>query len=326
MQLTHKILGIIDRYGMVKKGDRVLVCVSGGPDSVFLLYVLNDLKDALGITLYVAHLDHGIRGARSRRDARFVKKLADRMGLKAAFKKLKPEKLQSKLSPEEALRAKRYDFFTKTARKFNANVAATGHTLDDQAETVMMRLIKGASLKGVVGIHPVRNGKKPKFIRPLFEVEKKDILTFLKNKKITFCFDHTNLDERFLRNRIRGRVLPYLAKINPRIKRALFNLAESLREDFDFIKNEKAGREKIVRGGKGFCYIKLCEIFLQPRALRREIVREAFRISGGNIKKLTYRHWKDINDLIVVKQKGKSLDLPGGVRMKKMRDRLLFIR
>ncbi len=324
MQLRQQVINTINRYRMIERGDRVLVGVSGGPDSVFLLHILNGLKNTLGIKIYVAHLDHGVRPGQSRRDARFVKKLAKKLGLKAAFKELKPTNLKSKLSPEEALREKRYDFFEKTARKFRSGTVATAHTLDDQAETVMMRLIKGASLKGAVGIHPVRRGKKQKFVRPLFELEKKDILAFLKKEKIAFRLDRTNADERFLRNRVRRKVLPYLAKINPRIKRALFNLAESLREDFQFIEREKERRKKIIKSGKHFFYIELCDMLSQPRALRREIVREALRASGGNIKKLTYRHWKDIDDFIRVKQRGKSMDLPGGVRMVKARDRLLF--
>jgi len=324
MQLKQQILKTINRYEMLKRGDRVVVGVSGGPDSVFLLHILNGLKDTLGVRLYVAHLDHGIRGSESRGDAQFVKKLAEKLGVRAAFKTLKPKELRSKLSPEELLREKRYDFFEKTARKFRSGAVATAHTTDDQAETIMMRLIKGASLKGVVGIHPVRGGKKTKFVRPLFEVEKKDILAFLKKEKIAFRLDRTNADERFLRNRVRRKVLPYLAKINPRIKRALFNLAESLREDFEFIEHEKERRKIIIKSGKRHFSIKLCDMLLQPRALRREIVREALRASGGNIKKLTYRHWKDVDDFIKVKQRGKSMDLPGGIRMIKTRDRLLF--
>ena len=189
-----------------------------------------------------------------------------------------------------------------------------------------MRIIKGASLKGVVGIHPVRSEGKLKFIRPLLEVEKKDILKFLKKRKIAFRIDSTNTEERFLRNRVRNKVLPYLAKVNPRIKRALFNLAESLREDFEFIEWEKRRRKAVIKSGKRLSYIELCDILLQPRALRKEIVREALGVSGGNIKKLTYRHWKDIDDFLRTKQKGKSMDLPGGVRVQKTRDRLIFIK
>lgn len=324
MDLTQKILDTINRYGMLRKGDKVLVAVSGGPDSVCLTHILNRLKDKIGIELYLAHMDHGIRGAESRRDAVFVKKLAESLGLKLACKKLNPKKIKSKLSLEERLREKRYDFFKKARLALRADCVATAHTLDDQAETVLMRIMKGASLKGAVGIHPVRADKDIKFIRPLIEIEKKDITEYLKKRKVPFRIDRTNLENRFLRNKIRNSILPYLEKINPRVKRSLFNLAESLREDYEFIEEEKKKRQSLIKSKKSSRYIGLPDILLQPKALQKEIVREALKSIGGNIKKLTFRHWKDIELFLRMKEKGKSLDLPGGVKIRKAENRLIF--
>ncbi|MBL7155521.1 MAG: tRNA lysidine(34) synthetase TilS [Candidatus Omnitrophica bacterium] len=320
----QQILNTIARYDMLRKGDRVMVAVSGGPDSVFLLHSLNRLKNRLGIKLCVAHIDHAIRGKESRQDALFVKDLAGSLGLKLAFTKLSSKKTKSKLSLEERLREKRYNFFKKAAIKLGAKVVATAHTLDDQAETVLMRVIKGTSLKGIVGIHPLWNTGSIKFIRPLVELEKNGMLEYLHKKKIRFRVDKTNREDRFLRNRVRNRILPYLEKTNPRIKRSLFNLAESLREDFEFIEEEKAKRIRIIKTKKALCYISLRDIFLQPKALRKEIVREALKAVGANIKKLTFRHWKDIDIFIRAKKIGKSMDLPGSVKMCKVRDRLIF--
>ncbi len=324
MDLTYKTLNTINHYGMLEKGDRVLVAVSGGPDSVCLVHVLKTLKNKLGITLFIAHLDHGVRGEESRRDAQFVKDLAKKMQVKSVSKKLAPKKAKSKLSPEEQLREKRYAFFKESCAKVGADIVATAHTLDDQAETVMMRIIKGASLKGVVGIHPVRFDGNVKFIRPLLEIEKKDIMKYLKEQRIPFRIDRTNLENRFLRNRIRQKILPYLAKVNPRIKRALFNLAENLREDYEFIEEEKKKRKNLIKSKKPLHYIELSDILLQPKALRKEIVREAFKFAGGNIKRLTFRHWKDVNNFIRTKKTGKFIDLPGGVKIRKTHDRLIF--
>ena len=201
---------------------------------------------------------------------------------------------------------------------------ATAHTLDDQAETVMMRVIKGASLKGLVGIHPVRFEGRIKFIRPLLEVEKKEVIKYLRKKKIPFRIDRTNTEDRFLRNRVRNKILPYLAKVNPRLKRSLFNLSEHLREDYEFIEEEKNKRKNLIKSKKSLRYIGLADILLQPRALRKEIAREALKSAGGNIKKLTFRHWRDVDNFIRTKETGKSIDLPGGVKIKKTRDRLIF--
>jgi tRNA(Ile)-lysidine synthase len=326
MELTHKILDTISRYGMLGKGDRALVGVSGGPDSVFLVHALNDLKRRLGITLCAAHLNHGTRGKESERDAQFVRKLARSLRIKLYYGKLTPlTGVGSKFSPEERLREKRYVFFEKAASAMKCRIVATAHTLDDQAETVLMRIIKGAALRGIVGIHPARVTKNIKFIRPLIEIEKKDIHLFLKNKKIPFRVDRTNSENRFLRNRIRNRVLPYLSKINPRLKRSLSNLAESLRQDFEFIEEEiKKIKPSIKAKKKSLRYVLLRDILLQPKALQKEIVREAFKETGGNIKKLTFRHWRDVDSLIRKKEIGKSLDLPGRVKMRKTRDRIIF--
>ena len=324
MNLASRILNTIDRFQMIERGDKVLVGVSGGPDSVFLVHALNRLSDKLGIELCVAHLDHGIRGKASGQDAQFVKKLARSLDLKLAYKKLKSVKTASKLSPEERFREKRYEFFKQAARELGAGCLATAHTLDDQAETVLMRVIKGASLKGVVGIHPKRVEGKIKFIRPLLEVRKTEIIKYLKAKKISYRVDRTNLEDKFLRNRIRNKVIPYLEKINPRLKAALFNLAESLREDFEFIEEEKRKINPIIKSKKSARHIMLCDMLLQPKALQKEIAREALRSVGGNIKRLTFGHWKDIDNFVRKKAAGKSMDLPGGVKMRKTRDRLIF--
>lgn len=309
---------------MLKKGDRVLVAVSGGPDSVFLLYVLYKLKRLLDIKLYIAHMDHGVRGQESRRDAVFVKNLAKTLGIKLIFKALSEKQTKSNLSPEERLREKRYAFFKNAAAKSKLTLVATAHTLDDQAETVLMRVIKGATLKGIVGIHPVRAGRTLRFIRPLIEIEKRDILRYLKNKNISFRIDRTNLEDKFLRNRVRNKVFPYLEKINPRIKRSLFNLAGALREDFEFIEEEKRRKATLIKTKRREKYVLLSDILLQSKALQREIVREALKAVGGNIKKLTFRHWKDVDFFIRTKKTGKSMDLPGGIKIRKARERITF--
>ena len=325
MDLKHKILDTITRFDMIKKGEAVLVAVSGGPDSVFLLHLLNNIKQELGIKLYVVHVNHNTRGKESERDAQFIKNLSKTLRIKIACRKLNnPTKAKSKFSLEERLRAARYEFFENAARRLKVRTVATAHTLDDQAETVLMRIIKGASLKGIIGIHPVRDDKHVKFIRPVIDIEKRDIVEYLKKKRLPFRIDRTNEEEKFLRNKIRKKIMPYLAKINPRIRRSLFNLAESLREDFEFIEEEKAKRLRLIKTKPPAQYILLKDVLLQPKALQRELVREALKKSGANIKKLNYRHWKDIDKLLRTSGRGKSLDLPGGVRAIKEAKKIIF--
>lgn len=311
---------------MIKSGDKVLVAVSGGPDSVFLLHVLKGLEGKLGIKLFVCHLDHSTRGKESSLDAKFVRRLAKKLNLRAVTAKIKEKQSSKKLSKEEWLREKRYLFFKRSARTVRADAIATAHTMDDQAETVIMRVIKGSSIKGLVGVHPVRFENKIKFIRPLIRFEKKELLRFLEKSKIPYCLDRTNKENAFFRNRIRNKLLPHLARYNPRIKRSLCNLAESLKEDFDFIAGEKKKRASLLKGEGPARSICLSSLLLQPKAIQKEMMRETLLLMGANVKKLTYRHWKDIEDFVTKKAKGKSLDLPDGVRVVKAENTINFIK
>ncbi len=319
--LYRKVEETIRRHEMLKKGDRVLVGVSGGPDSLFLLQALYNMKDIIGIQLFVANMDHGIRGAASRADSEFVKRFSKKLGLKCAYKKLplSKKKTAKKLSTEETLREKRYVFFKETAKSLRANVLATGHTMDDQAETVLMRVVKGATIKGLIGILPKRMEGSLAVIRPLIDIEKGTILSFLKENGISFRSDHTNNDEKFFRNKVRIKIIPYLCKYNPRLKRSLCLMAESLREDRAFIEEEKRKRD-IIRKNGNYVSIKLKDIVVQPRTLQREILRDAMIRSGGLVKKLTYRHWKDMDNFLRFKRKGQSMDLPGGIVLRREED------
>jgi tRNA(Ile)-lysidine synthase len=254
-------------------------------------------------------------------DSRFVKDLSRALGLKCAYKKLALNKkdLSRGLSIEELLREKRYRFFKAASKAYKANILATGHTMDDQAETVLMRVIKGATIKGLVGIQPKRREGSIAVIRPLIDIEKQQILLSLKKNRISYRCDHTNNNEKFFRNTVRLKVMPYLLKYNPKLKRSLCLMSESLREDHAFIEEEKRRRELIKKNGK-YVSIKLKDIVVQPKTLQREILRDAMIKSGGSVKKLTYRHWKDMDDFLKFKRKGQSIDLPGGIILKRSDD------
>lgn len=314
--LTERVLKTIRNYDMLRPGDCILVCVSGGPDSVFLLLALDKLRSKLKIKLAVCNLDHGLRGKESEEDSCFVKNLSRELGVEFIHKRIDVRKIKSSgLSTEEVARDQRYKFYFKAVERVKATVIATGHTLDDQAETILMRLIKGSSLKGLVGISPVREEAACRIIRPLIELEKNEITQHLDDSGISYRIDHTNLEPIYFRNVVRSEIMPFLQKYNPRLKRVLSSLAEHLREDFEFISREKArvGR-KIARIKAGRVEIELKDIAVQPRAIQKEILRDSLENAGGEVKKLSFRHWKEIENLIRHKRKGNSVDLPGGVR------------
>lgn len=314
---------------MFKPGDTVLVAVSGGPDSVFLMLALKFLQSKLKLKkLVVCNLDHGIRGKESSEDSLFVKKLAEDSDLEFIHKMINlPEKKSKNISTEEAAREERYKFFNDAAKAVKANVIATGHTLDDQAETVLMRIIKGASLKGLVGISPVRQEGDLNIVRPLFELEKKEIEKYLDERGIAYRVDSSNLESIYFRNVVRSEIVPYLEKHNPRLKRALCSLAEHLREDFEFI-NEAKGSARVqgAKGKGGSVEIKLKDIVVQPKALQKEILRDSLEKSGGEVKRLSFRHWKELEQLIAYRGKGKALDLPGDIRITRTATSLVFMK
>lgn len=225
--LVSRVELTLQKYKMLNPGERVWVACSGGPDSVALFHLLREIAPHLGIRLGLLHFDHALR-KESRRDFQFVKALARRLHLPFFGARAEAKAARKGLSPEENARALRYDFFEKAAKKSGVRKIALAHHRDDQAETILMRLIQGTGLRGLRGIRPVLQRKGTTFIRPLIQVSRSEIRRFLKKNSFTFREDSTNRSRRFLRNRIRWRLLPVLEReFNPRIREALCRLAET---------------------------------------------------------------------------------------------------
>ena len=319
---TKRVNDAINQYDMIKKGSRVLVCVSGGADSVCLLKTLLALKKKLLIEIVVANLDHGIRGEESEKESEFVKDLCRKDGVLCVHKKIKVlAGKNSKISIEEKARKERYKFFYEAAEEYGCEHIATGHTMDDQAENVIMRVIYGGSISGVAGIPPVRNEKGYKIIRPLIRVSRKEILHFLKKLKQRYVKDSSNKDVNFIRNKVRLKLLPLLEKYNPSVRRNLINLSDSLREDLELISSCKEQCKKNIAGET---VVEIKDIILQPKALRRDIFKAVFINAGGDVKKLNYRHWMDLDLFIRTAEKGKTIDLPGKIRAIKTSKHISF--
>lgn len=234
MAITGKVRETIKSRGMLKKGETVCVAVSGGVDSCVLLHVLSSLKDEFAATLVVCHLNHNLRGKESDRDARFVERLAGKMALLFEGKKLTENEVEARGgdSLQAWARGRRLEFLEEAAGKRGARRIALGHNSDDQAETVLLRLIKGAALKGLTGMKPVR----PPFIRPLIDCSREEILKYASVNKIKHVEDATNKTTKYLRNSVRLELIPYLeANYNPNIKSTLLRTQNALATDEDFL-------------------------------------------------------------------------------------------
>lgn len=316
-----KAKNTIKKYNLINKGDRIVVAVSGGPDSVALLYLLNGLRDELKITLHIAHLDHMLRPG-SYKDRIFVEKLAEKLKIPATTTQLNIKELAKKGSAEEIARNARLGFLFRVAGRIKADKVALGHNLDDQAETVLMRVIRGAGLYGLSGILPKRKIAGFCIIRPMIESRRNEIEVWLKKKKIKPCIDKTNMEDIYLRNKLRNRLLPLLEKeYNPNIKEVLSSMALCAGYDYDYLSRMAARTAK--RFGSRINLDKFLK--LHP-AMQNLVLRLEFARVKGNMRRIGFVHIKEINDLILSRPVNSVVDLPSGVSVVKKKKTLLFYR
>jgi tRNA(Ile)-lysidine synthase len=227
--VRETVLRSIRERFLMRAGDRVGVAVSGGADSVALLRALLELQSELGIVLAIAHFNHGLRGEQSMADEAFVADLAEQHALELFVHRadIREHALSSKLSLEAAGRAARYRWFAQLAEQQRLNQIATAHTLDDQAETVLLKFLRGAGTRGLAGIYPIINRNGFRIVRPLLSVPRAEVESYLSSLGQQWREDESNLDHRFLRNRVRHQLLPLLERdYNPRLRHLLSDLAK----------------------------------------------------------------------------------------------------
>lgn len=318
-----KVRKTIKDYGLVCKGDRILVGVSGGPDSVALLYSLNSLTKELKLSLYIAHLDHMLRKD-SYKDAEFVKKLEGKLKIPVICGSINIKELAGKGSLEEIARNARLKFLFRAAKDVNVCKIALGHNLDDQAETVLMRILRGTGLYGLSGITPKRNFAGFQIIRPLIEVRRKEIEAFLKRKKVSPRIDSSNAKEIYFRNKVRNKLLPLLEKeYNRNIKEVLANMAQSVGSDYDYL--SEAARRAMEEEGAKTRYSVQKLLKLHP-AIRRLIIRKAIACVKGDTRSITFQHIREVEGLILNRPENSIVDLPKGVSAVKKKYLSFYLR
>ena len=226
---------------MFEHSKKIYVACSGGPDSTALFCLLTSYCKQHSIELGVIHVNHGLRGQDSDQDEKWVRKLDQNAGVHFISGKVNvaKEAKKKRLSIEEAARDMRYRFLTQSAKCYRIDTITLGHTMDDQAETVLMRFLTGSGLRGFGGSRPVFKSEGVRFVRPLIEIPKKEVLDFLKLKKMSYRTDRSNQSTQFLRNKIRLELLPYLEKkFSPGIRKVLARLPEVIQSDTEFLEQE----------------------------------------------------------------------------------------
>lgn len=233
--MNNLVLKTVSKYELLQYGDKVIVCLSGGADSVALLNVLVSFKEKYDLTVYAAHLNHNLRGEESKRDEDFCKVLCKKYNVKLFLKSvdIKAKAEQQKISSELCGRNERYKFFEELSKQLGAKIA-TAHTASDNAETLIFNIARGASVSGVSAIPP----KRENIIRPLIEVTRCIIEDYCKSECLEYITDSTNLTDDYTRNKIRHNIIPVLKKINPQFEVAAMHLSENAREVNEYINRQ----------------------------------------------------------------------------------------
>ena len=302
-------------------GASVVVAFSGGSDSTTLLHSLYSLKDSLSLELHAAHLDHGLRPESSGADADFAREFAEYLGIPFTTERVDTNALKAKhgLSVEEAARRLRYEFLSRVASKHGADCVALGHTLDDQAETVLLNVIRGTGLDGLSAMKAISSRKigagRVTLFRPLLSVSKSEILAYCAENDLDPRLDESNLSTEFTRNRIRLDLMPRLEQYNPSIRNALARLASSASMDLDFIREEveRAARDIVAVDSHGAGIERERFSRLHP-ALAYHLLRHAVEIVKGDTNDLELRHVSQMFEMMSGAS-GKSMNLPGGLRL-----------
>jgi tRNA(Ile)-lysidine synthase len=297
---------------LIAPGDKVLVAVSGGADSLALLYLLEQFSKDLGYELFVAHLNHLARGKESDEDANFVEKEANKLSIPVFIDRVDVERSGLKCSFQESARILRYQFLEDILESIKGNKIALGHTANDQIETVLMNFLRGAGLRGLAGIPEARGH----VVRPILSCTRSEIEDFLNEKSLIYRTDSSNNETNYLRNKIRHEVIPYLKIFNPDISGNLLGLAEIAREEEQWM-SEKT-RElylKLVTTKNGDLCFEITEFEKQPLAMKRRLIRESFYRLNGSLREITAFHVQQVLTLFFRARVGCWLSLPGNVRV-----------
>ncbi len=317
VKMISKVRDYTKKHHMINQGDRIVVGVSGGADSVCLLYVLWRLCDELGFSIIVVHVNHGIRGEAADCDEQYVKELCLRLSIPFYPFHVDVRSMAKKqgLSEEEAGRNARYQAFTQICKETQCNKIAVAHNKNDNAETILFHLFRGAGMKGLSGIEPKRNlkvdGWNVLLIRPLLHIERYEIENYLLKEGITYRTDATNLTEDYSRNKIRNVILSYAVKeINAAAISHINESASKIGEALEFIDSFVALLFlQVVRQEQDSYFINIEALEKEAKVIQKGLLRKVMEQLSGHLKDLEAKHLEAVLEL-TGKQVGKVIHLP----------------
>lgn len=296
--MLNKILNTINKYNLIQKGDKIVIGVSGGPDSMCLLDSLYCLKEKLGIEIFVAHINHMIR-EEADEETEYVKEYCKNKNIKCYVKKADVEKLakEQKLGTEEMGRKIRYEFFNEVAQKENANKIATAHNLNDNVETVLMNILRGSGISGLKGIEISRKETNIEYIRPIRECERQEIEKYCEEQNLEPRIDKTNFESIYNRNKIRNDLIPYLKKeFNPNVLEGINRLSDIAREEEEYFDKVIAKEYEELKIGENEkeVILDLKEFNKLEKVIKSRIILYTINKTNGNVQGIGKIHIEDI--------------------------------
>ena len=321
-RLEARVKDALERSGLEGRG--LVVAVSGGPDSICLLHCLHALGSRLELSLHVAHLNHDFRGEEAEEDARFVAQVAQGLDLPATVQRVDPldyQKRRKISSFEAAARELRYDFLARVAQNAGAGATALGHTADDQAETVLMHILRGSGIDGLRGMAETSSWQSPTggpgitLFRPLLATRRAETYSYCQSLGLSFREDTSNLDPRFSRNRVRLALIPALQKHNPRIVEGLVRLARQASREVDYLEGavDEAWSQLATEVDGALELDRQALATLHP-ALRRRVLRRAYVKLSGDARRLEESHLEAMASLVEAARQ-KQVVLPRGLSL-----------
>lgn len=315
MDIMDKFLETIKKNDLIEKNEKIVIGVSGGPDSICLLHLIWRLRKDLNIEPFAVHLDHQFRGIEAKKDAKYVEEFCKGLGVKSFIFSYDVSKYSREkgISFEEGGRELRYGLFNKVAKQTGATKIAIAQNRNDQAETVLMRLIRGSGLDGLTAIDYKRDKS---IIRPLLDISRKEIDDYCEKNKLAPRTDKTNLEAVYTRNKIRLELIPYIEKnFNPAIIDTLWRSSNLLREDSNFLNllTKKKLQEVVISKNNNKYSLNKSKFDKLHNAIKKRILRRSIQEVKGDLKDIGLTHIESIIQLINKKNVGSRLDLPGHI-------------
>ncbi len=330
MDLILNIKRLLLDERLIREQETVIIAVSGGPDSMVLLHVMSQLSDELGLKLVVAHMNHGFRPEESLREAEMVRQFADSLGIGMVYREadIPAYAAAQRMNAQAAAREVRYQFLFDTASQHRAERILLAHHRDDQVETILMRLFRGASLSGLAGMPVERTVNKVKLIRPMLRIEKDSILSYAGAHHIPYSVDSSNLSRDYDRNRLRLDVIPLLHAFNPQLPQAMTRMAEVLRGEDEYMQAQTVERyERLVELEHNCARMDRQAFMAEPLALQRRLIKLILNYLSSDFRQANYDIIESVRHSIIRESlPSAALVINAKLRFERVYDKLVWKR